>query len=49
MILSDLQKGDVKSTISNSNKLYKYVKFKPITKVEEGIKKFVDWFNDYYK
>ena len=49
MILSDLQKGDVKSTISNSNRLYKYVNFKPITTVEEGIKKFVNWFNDYYK
>tara|TARA_B100001769_G_C21708038_1_gene390430 strand:- start:213 stop:608 length:396 start_codon:yes stop_codon:yes gene_type:complete len=49
IILAKLQMGDVKSTISNSNKLYKYINFKPITKVEDGIKKFINWFNNYYK
>ena len=49
IILAKLQKGDVKSTISNSNKLYKYINFKPITKVDEGIKRFITWFNNYYK
>ncbi len=49
IVLKELQKGDVKSTISNSSKLYKYINFKPITKVDEGIKKFVTWFTVYYK
>ena len=48
-ILSKLQKGDVKSTVSNSNKLFKYINFRPITKVDVGINKFIDWFNNYYK
>ena len=48
IVLAKLQKGDVKSTISNSNKLYKYINFKPITKVDEGIKRFINWFNNYY-
>ena len=49
IILAKLQKGDVKSTISNSSKLYRYINFKPITKVDEGIKKFINWFTVYYK
>ena len=49
IILTKLQKGDVRSTISNSSKLYKYINFKPITKVDEGIKKFINWFTAYYK
>lgn len=49
IVLTKLQKGDVKSTVSNSSKLYKYIKFKPITKVDEGIKKFINWFTSYYK
>ena len=48
-ILTKIQKGDVKSTVSNSHKLFKYINFRPITKVDVGIKKFIDWFNNYYK
>ncbi len=48
IIKTRLQKGDVKETISNSTKLKKYIKFKPKTKIKEGIKKFIDWFNMYY-
>ena len=46
---AELQIGDVNATISNSNKLYNFIKFKPTTKVEAGINKFINWFNSYYK
>ena len=44
-----LQIGDVKSTYSNSSELYKYIKFKPKTKIEDGLKKYVEWYKNYYE
>ena len=43
-----LQKGDIKSTHSNSNKLFKLIKYKPKTDTKLGIKKFIDWYKNYY-
>ena len=43
------QLGDVIRTSSNSDKLYNLIKYKPKTKIELGIKKYVDWFKFYYK
>ena len=44
-----MQKGDVKQTLSNTNLLYEITKFKPNYSYKEGIKLFVNWFNQYYK
>lgn len=44
-----LQKGDVYKTHASIKKLEKKIGYKPETKIEEGIKKFVDWYKDYYK
>ena len=44
-----LQKGDMKETYSNSSKLSKFISYKPTTKIENGIKKFVNWYNKFYK
>ena len=46
-----LQKGDVKSTYanSNSNNLYKKIKFKPQVSIKTGIYNFVRWYKDFYK
>lgn len=44
-----LQPGDVIRTHSNSDKLYAFTSFRPLVKTEEGIKKFVNWYLDYYK
>lgn len=44
-----LQKGDMKETYSNSKKLYKYISFKPNTKIDVGIKKFINWYKNFYK
>ena len=38
------QKGDVFKTHASIKKIEKYYGFKPKTKVEIGVKKFIDWF-----
>ena len=43
-----MQKGDVYSTLSNSHLLKKITGYNPKTSYKTGIKKFVDWYLDYY-
>ena len=43
-----LQKGDIKSTLSNISSLKK-IGYKPKVNPEYGIRKFVKWYRDYYK
>lgn len=44
----DMQPGDVPATEANVDDLVADVGFKPDTTIEVGIKKFVDWYRDYY-
>ena len=44
-----LQSGDVPATSSDTSELEKWVGFRPNTPVEIGVKKFVDWYRDFYK
>ncbi|MBS0013869.1 MAG: NAD-dependent epimerase, partial [Desulfobacterales bacterium] len=44
----DLQPGDVPATCADIDDLYNAVGFKPVTPIEEGIQRFVDWYRDYY-
>ena len=48
-IYVDMQPGDVIRTYADVSDLEKDIGFKPSTSIEEGIKKFVDWYKDYYK
>ncbi len=43
-----MQPGDVPSTVADIKKLRK-LGWKPTTRIEEGIKNFVDWYKEYYK
>jgi UDP-glucuronate 4-epimerase len=43
-----IQPGDVPSTVADISKLRK-LGWKPETRIEEGIKNFVDWYRQYYK
>ena len=43
-----MQLGDVPFTLSNSSLLNKLINFVPNTNIEKGIKKFYDWYIDYY-
>lgn len=44
-----MQQGDVESTYADISESTRDFQFKPNTPIETGIKKFVDWYCDYYK
>jgi len=47
--LLPIQAGDVPATYADVDDLIKDMGFKPSTTIEEGIKKFVEWYRGYYK
>lgn len=47
--LMPMQPGDVLETSADTEALFKAIGFKPQTGVEEGVKKFVDWYRDFYR
>lgn len=47
--LLPMQPGDVHETSSDSSPLFEATGFKPQTQVLEGVRKFVDWYKDYYQ
>ncbi len=48
VILDDMQPGDVEATFADTNLLQKYINFKPNTSIEDGIKKFINWYLEYH-
>ena len=44
-----LQLGDVPDSLANVEELQMTTGFKPSTSVEEGIRRFIDWYKEYYK
>ena len=48
-IYMDMPRGDVKSTFADIDDLAKDIGFKPQTSIEDGIKKFIDWYKNYYQ
>jgi UDP-glucuronate 4-epimerase len=46
--LLPMQPGDVPETFADVNDLAEDVGFMPATPIEEGIKKFVEWYWEYY-
>jgi UDP-glucuronate 4-epimerase len=47
--LLPLQAGDVPDTFADVEDLVRDVGYKPATSVETGIRRFVDWYLEYYK
>ncbi|MDH1086047.1 NAD-dependent epimerase [Pantoea brenneri] len=47
--LMPMQPGDVLETSADTETLFKAIGFKPQTSVEEGVKRFVDWYRDFYQ
>lgn len=43
-----LQAGDVPETFADIDDLVRDVGYRPATPIEEGVRKFVDWFCEYY-
>ena len=44
-----MQKGDVKQTLSNTSLLQQLIRYKPMITYRIGIKKFINWYKNYYK
>lgn len=43
-----MQPGDVMNTSADTDELYRVISFKPTTSVDEGIKRFVEWYRAFY-
>jgi len=46
--MMDIQPGDVPATYADVDALVQDVGFKPATPIEEGVRRFVDWYRSYY-
>ena len=44
-----MQSGDVYSTFADISKLNELIGYKPTTTIQQGLSKFVKWYNEYYK
>ena len=44
-----MQPGDVVATAADTNALNDWVGFRPFTKVNVGVKRFADWYRDFYQ
>ena len=44
----EMQDGDVKKTYADTSDLENDIGFRPNTSMEEGLKKFVDWYKEFY-
>ncbi len=49
MNMLPLQPGDVPSTFADVEDLVQDVGYRPATSVEEGVKRFVEWYREYYR
>ena len=47
-IFEEMQPGDVLRTYADVSDLEKDIGFKPSTKIEDGLDKFVKWYKSYY-
>ncbi len=47
--MMEMQKGDVPGTWANTDLLETLTGYRPNTPVKEGIRRFVEWYRDYYK
>lgn len=43
-----IQKGDVKATCADTSKLFNLIGYSPKTSVEYGVKKFIEWYKNFY-
>ena len=44
-----MQPGDVQITYADTTSLEKDFGYKPSTSLEQGIKKFAEWYAEYYR
>ena len=44
-----MQPGDVEKTYACTENLEKWIKYKPKTSIDEGIKNFISWYLSYHE
>ena len=44
-----MQSGDLKDTLTDTSLLENWINYRPLTTVEDGINKFIHWYNSFYK
>jgi len=44
----DMQPGDVAATYADVEDLERDVGFRPATSIEEGVRRFVEWYRSYH-
>ena len=44
-----MQQGDVIATSADTRKLEQWIKFKPKTKIQDGVRSFIKWYRKFYK
>jgi UDP-glucuronate 4-epimerase len=44
-----MQAGDVEATSADISKAKRMLDYNPQTSITEGVKKFIDWYKNYYK
>jgi UDP-glucuronate 4-epimerase len=44
-----MQRGEVLATFADVSQLAEWTGFRPRTSVEQGVRRFVDWYRDYFK
>ena len=49
IILKPMQEGDIEETNADIAKLEGITKYVPQVNIEEGIKRFIDWYKKYHK
>jgi len=49
MQMLPLQPGDVPDTEADVSDLAADVGYRPVTSVETGVRKFVEWYREYYQ
>lgn len=47
-VMMPMQPGDVYKTYADVNDLKTNLGYQPITSIEEGVSKFIDWYKEYY-
>ncbi|MCR9081556.1 MAG: NAD-dependent epimerase [Cyclobacteriaceae bacterium] len=46
--LMEMQPGDVSETVADTSELEDWVNFKPKTNIEDGVERFVNWYQEVY-
>jgi UDP-glucuronate 4-epimerase len=49
MQLLPMQPGDVESTLADVSRLERTIGYRPVTTVDEGVRRFVDWYAAHYQ